>query len=30
MRDMQPDGKGRVRLDYIIPSRGLMASVLSL
>ncbi|XMR33081.1 ribosome-dependent GTPase TypA [Escherichia coli] len=24
MRDMQPDGKGRVRLDYIIPSRGLI------
>lgn len=22
--DMMPDGKGRVRLDYIIPSRGLM------
>ncbi|KAA8997415.1 ribosome-dependent GTPase TypA [Affinibrenneria salicis] len=24
MRDMSPDGKGRVRLDYIIPSRGLI------
>ncbi|MGL9759896.1 MAG: translational GTPase TypA [Symbiopectobacterium sp.] len=24
MRDMNPDGKGRVRLDYIIPSRGLI------
>ncbi|MEN3753104.1 ribosome-dependent GTPase TypA [Mangrovibacter yixingensis] len=24
MRDMMPDGKGRVRLDYIIPSRGLI------
>lgn len=24
LRDMQPDGKGRVRLDYIIPSRGLI------
>ncbi|SFN96688.1 ribosome-dependent GTPase TypA [Xenorhabdus japonica] len=24
MRDMLPDGKGRVRLDYIIPSRGLI------
>jgi GTP-binding protein len=24
MRDMIPDGKGRVRLDYIIPSRGLI------
>jgi GTP-binding protein len=20
--DMQPDGKGRVRLDYLIPARG--------
>jgi len=24
MRDMIPDGKGRVRLDYVIPSRGLI------
>lgn len=24
LRDMQPDGKGRVRLDYIIPARGLI------
>ncbi len=24
MRDMIPDGKGRVRLDYLIPSRGLI------
>ncbi|RMG53780.1 MAG: translational GTPase TypA [Gammaproteobacteria bacterium] len=24
LRDMQPDGKGRVRLEYIIPSRGLI------
>ncbi|WP_291973096.1 ribosome-dependent GTPase TypA [Candidatus Symbiopectobacterium sp.] len=24
MRDMNPDGKGRARLDYIIPSRGLI------
>jgi len=24
MRDMQPDGKGRVRIDFIIPSRGLI------
>jgi len=24
LRDMQPDGKGRVRLDYIVPSRGLI------
>ena len=24
LRDMSPDGKGRVRLDYIIPSRGLI------
>lgn len=24
IRDMSPDGKGRVRLDYIIPSRGLI------
>lgn len=24
LRDMQPDGKGRVRLDYNIPSRGLI------
>jgi GTP-binding protein len=24
MRDMVPDGKGRVRLEYIIPSRGLI------
>ncbi|MGL9720683.1 ribosome-dependent GTPase TypA [Symbiopectobacterium sp.] len=24
MRDMNPDGEGRVRLDYIIPSRGLI------
>ena len=24
LRDMQPDGKGRVRLDYVIPSRGLI------
>ncbi|HGJ5858777.1 MAG TPA: ribosome-dependent GTPase TypA [Arsenophonus nasoniae] len=24
LRDMLPDGKGRVRLDYIIPSRGLI------
>jgi GTP-binding protein len=24
MRDMIPDGKGRVRLDYIIPTRGLI------
>ena len=22
--DMQPDGKGRVRLDYLIPARGLI------
>ena len=24
MRDMQLDGKGRVRIDFIIPSRGLI------
>ena len=24
LKDMQPDGKGRVRLDYIIPARGLI------
>ncbi|MGW8246572.1 MAG: translational GTPase TypA [Acidiferrobacterales bacterium] len=24
LRDMSPDGKGRVRLDYIIPARGLI------
>ena len=24
LQDMQPDGKGRVRLDYIIPARGLI------
>lgn len=24
MRNMQPDGKGRVRLEYLIPSRGLI------
>ena len=24
LKDMQPDGRGRVRLDYIIPSRGLI------
>lgn len=24
LRDMMPDGKGRVRLDYVIPSRGLI------
>ncbi len=24
LRDMRPDGKGRVRLDYIIPARGLI------
>ncbi len=24
LQDMVPDGKGRVRLDYVIPSRGLM------
>ncbi len=24
LRDMQPDGKGRVRLEYLIPSRGLI------
>jgi GTP-binding protein len=24
LRDMQPDGQGRVRIDYIIPSRGLI------
>ena len=24
LRDMMPDGKGRVRLDYIIPARGLI------
>lgn len=24
LRDMSPDGKGRVRLDYMIPSRGLI------
>ncbi|HEU0258162.1 MAG TPA: translational GTPase TypA [Burkholderiales bacterium] len=24
LRDMQPDGKGRVRLDYCIPARGLI------
>lgn len=24
MKDMNPDGKGRVRLDYVIPSRGLI------
>ncbi len=24
LKDMSPDGKGRVRLDYIIPSRGLI------
>jgi len=24
LRDMQPDGKGRIRMDFIIPSRGLI------
>lgn len=24
LKDLQPDGKGRVRLDYVIPSRGLI------
>ncbi len=24
LRDMQPDGRGRVRLDYLIPARGLI------
>ncbi len=24
LKDLQPDGKGRVRLDYIVPSRGLI------
>jgi len=24
LRDMVPDGKGRVRLDYVIPARGLI------
>ncbi len=24
MRDMQPDGKGRIRIDFMIPSRGLI------
>jgi GTP-binding protein len=24
LKDMQPDGRGRVRLDYVIPSRGLI------
>jgi GTP-binding protein len=24
LRDLQPDGKGRVRLDYVIPARGLI------
>lgn len=24
LKDMQPDGKGRVRLDYVIPARGLI------
>ncbi len=24
LRDMQPDGQGRVRLDYVMPSRGLI------
>ena len=24
LQDMQPDGKGRVRLDYVIPARGLI------
>jgi len=24
LRDMQPDGKGRVRLDYLVPARGLI------
>ncbi|RMG28364.1 MAG: translational GTPase TypA [Gammaproteobacteria bacterium] len=24
LQDMQPDGKGRVRLDYLVPSRGLL------
>jgi GTP-binding protein len=24
LRDMSPDGKGRVRLDYVIPARGLI------
>lgn len=24
LRDMRPDGKGRVRLDYVIPARGLI------
>jgi len=26
LQAMHPDGKGRVRLDYIIPARGLIAS----
>jgi len=24
LQDMRPDGKGRVRLDYLIPTRGLI------
>ena len=24
LKDMQPDGRGRVRLDYVVPSRGLI------
>ncbi|MFP1455393.1 hypothetical protein ACLB1O_23165 [Escherichia coli] len=24
LKNMNPDGKGRVRLDYVIPSRGLI------
>ena len=24
LKNMEPDGKGRVRLDYIIPARGLI------
>ena len=24
LKNMEPDGKGRVRLDYVIPARGLI------
>ena len=30
VKDMIPDGKGRTRLEYVIPSRGLMDSVMNL
>ena len=29
MQDMMPDGKGRVRLQFLVPTRGLIDSALS-